>query len=89
MSIERINPHGMPDDTPVTTFHDLALFLGGSRDSWTGDLLRLIAKSDPEHRDALREAFPVHVAVWTRWNASAPPQTVAQMTEVATAAAGP
>jgi hypothetical protein len=85
MSVERVNPHGMPADEKVTTLHELALYLGGSYDSWTGDLLRLIAKSDPAHREALRSAFPITVAVWTRWNES-DPQTVAELTAVATAA---
>lgn len=70
---ERLNPHGMNRNEPVTDYPALALFLGGSDDSWTGAFLRLVAKSDPEHRDRLREAFPVHVAAWEAWRAMARP----------------
>ena len=34
---------------------------------WTAHLLRLIAKSDVEHREALRQCFPDHVEAWERW----------------------
>lgn len=46
---------------------DLAVFLGGSADSFTGDLLRLMRKADPGNRVALAAAFPEqHIAlvVW-------------------------
>lgn len=54
-------------DRPVQDIGDLALILGGSDDSWTGDFLRLVAKSDPEHRGKLRSAFPLEVRLWDRW----------------------
>lgn len=54
-------------DRPVQHVADLALILGGSDDSWTGDFLRLVAKSDPEHRAKLRAAFPLEVRLWERW----------------------
>jgi hypothetical protein len=34
---------------------------------WTAHLLRLIAKSDAEHLEAIRGAFPSHVEAWERW----------------------
>jgi hypothetical protein len=54
-------------DRPVLHVGDLALVLGGSDDSWTGDFLRLVAKSDPGHRGRLRAAFPLEVRLWERW----------------------
>ena len=38
--------------------------------SFTGDLLRLIAKADPGNRARLRAGFPKHVAAWEMWQAS-------------------
>jgi hypothetical protein len=81
MLVEQINPHGMPADEVVETFHDLALFLGGSEDSWTGQLLRLIGKSDQEHQAALREAFPLTVQAFLTWRMG-DGITVADLTEV-------
>lgn len=52
---------------------DLARMLGGSEDSWTGDLVNLIAKSDPPHKAALRAAFPMHVAAYEAWMDASPP----------------
>lgn len=56
----------------VASLADVALLLGGSLDSWTGDFLRLVGKSDPEHRAKLRTACPDHVDlyVWWQWHAS-------------------
>jgi hypothetical protein len=48
-------------------FSGLCFALGGSDSSWTGDALRLIGKSDPQHRAALRRALPGHVAAWETW----------------------
>jgi len=38
-----------------------------SGDWWGADLLRLIAKSDPMHREALRQAFPSYVEAYETW----------------------
>lgn len=51
-----------PDDISA-----LCLALGGSVDSWTGEFLHLLAKSDPEHRARLRLAAPGMVAAWQAW----------------------
>lgn len=56
-----------PDDYPLSGLGDLAIFFGGSDDSWTGLFLRLVAKSDHEHRERLREAFPLLVVGWEVW----------------------
>lgn len=68
----------MPDDKhnhyPVATTGELALFLGGSEDSFTGLLLALIAKADPGNRSRLSMAFPVEVAAWYAWGAMKDPR---------------
>ena len=55
------------DDTGIPTTGVLALFLGGSEDSFTGLLLTLIAKADPERRVLLGAAFPREVMAWATW----------------------
>jgi hypothetical protein len=57
----------MPDIWRLSHLGDLALFLGGSDDSFTGDLLRLIAKADPGNRALLQRTFPAEVEAWTAW----------------------
>ena len=44
-----------------------------SGDWWSADLLRLIAKSDMQHRERLRLAFPSHVAAYEKWYADGDP----------------
>jgi hypothetical protein len=56
------------DDWPVPTLGALAVPLGGSWDSFTGQLLLLIQKADVGNRARLACAFPrevVAVEVWT------------------------
>ena len=65
--LEQINPVGLDGDRKLSGFADLALFLGGSEDSWTGVFLGLVAKSDPRHRHQLSLAFPVAVRAWEIW----------------------
>lgn len=55
------------DDLPIGTTGVLALFLGGSDDSFTGDLLALIAKADPGNKARLAEAFPDQVKAYDTW----------------------
>jgi hypothetical protein len=57
----------LPGDHKVETWHELCLALGGDLTSFTGDLLRLIAKADPGNRARLRAGFPKHVAAWEMW----------------------
>lgn len=52
---------------PMSGLGDLALFLGGSEDSFTGKLLQLIVKADPYNRERLRLAFPHVVRTWEVW----------------------
>jgi hypothetical protein len=54
-------------DRTVRAVGDLALLLGGSDDSWTGDFLRLYAKSDPDNKALLARARPFYCAAWELW----------------------
>lgn len=51
----------------IRTAGDLARFLGGDADSFTGDLLHLIAKADPGNRERLGIAFSREVCAWQLW----------------------
>lgn len=62
----------LPADHPVASWDDLCLFLGGSADSFTGQLLGLVAKADPGNLHRLRAVFPVGVRAWECWQDSAP-----------------
>ena len=63
------------DDRRMATTADLALFLGGSEDSFTGLLLELIQKADPGNLARLRMAFPREVAAWETWQSLSPVPT--------------
>lgn len=39
----------------------------GEGDSFSRQLLRLIAKADGENRESIRKGFPDHVALYTDW----------------------
>ncbi len=72
-------PSVLDDDQPITDLADLARALGGEPSSWTGEALKLIAKSDADHRAYLiagiGELVNAH-AVWmtmTDTSASGPP----------------
>lgn len=69
----------LPDDHPVSTWHELCLALGGDVTSFTGDLLHLIAKADPGNRARLRAGFPQHVAAWEMWTEADPPMTAGEL----------
>lgn len=62
---------------------DLAVFLGGSEDSFTGLLLVLIAKAQatPENYSLLKFAFPREVRAWETWQSMSPVPTFAQLRE--------
>ncbi len=74
------------DDREIWGTGDLAVFLGGSGDSFTGLLLALIAKADPEARGRLKLAFPRQVTAWELWQSCSPVPTFAQMREMMAAA---
>jgi hypothetical protein len=74
------------DDRQMWGTGDLAVFLGGSEDSFTGLLMVLIAKADPENRVRLKLAFPRQVAAWELWQACSSVPTFAQMREIMAAA---
>ncbi|MEU7591410.1 hypothetical protein AB0A95_34605 [Micromonospora sp. NPDC049230] len=60
---------------------DLALFLGGSGDSFTGRLLDLIAKGQwtPTNMAALERGFPREVHAWRVWMPMSPSPTAAEL----------
>jgi hypothetical protein len=66
-------------DEQIVTRGQLALFLGGSEDSFTGLLLLLIGKADPVNRARLREAFPREVKAWNTWQATESAPTAAEL----------
>jgi hypothetical protein len=72
------------DDRQIDATGDLALFLGGSHDSFTGKLLELAAKADPENRGRLKIAFPRVVLAWEQWQSCSPAPTFAQMRDLMT-----
>lgn len=76
----------LPPSTPVHDHHGLCLALGGDSDSFTGDLLRLIAKADPVNRTRLMLAFPGEVVAWEHWVAKAPAITAGEIVSLAEAA---
>lgn len=63
---------------------DLALFLRGSEDSFTGVLLSLIAKADPGNRACLRRGFPEAVATWEAWQSCTETPTAAELRNIIT-----
>ena len=64
----------MSKDEPMHGLGDLAVALGGSEDSFTGQLLALVAKAQatPENYGPLRAAFPRVVRAWELWMATSP-----------------
>lgn len=59
----------------------LALFLGGSEDSFTGLLLVLFQKADPGNLTRLKKGFPEIHEAWETWNAMSPAPTFRQLRE--------
>jgi hypothetical protein len=73
---------GEPGGTePMHGLGDLALCLGGSENSFTGDLLKLIVKAQatPLNLARLRLAFPREVWAWELWMLTSPPPTGDEM----------
>lgn len=75
------------DDLPISTTGLLAMFLDGSGDSFTGDLLALIARADPGNKAKLAQAFPDAVKAYDTWMSCERIPTWAQLRE-AIAASG-
>lgn len=62
-------------DRPLSTLGELALFLGGSADSFTGHLLALFGKADPANYRRLSIAFPSEARAWEAWRRMQPAPT--------------
>jgi hypothetical protein len=69
------------EDAPLYGTGDLARFLGGSRDSFTGLLLVLFQKADPGNLARLKRGFPEVHAAWAMWSAMSPVPTPRQLRE--------
>ena len=71
------------EDTQLFGTGDLALFLGGSEDSFTGLLLVLITKaqSTPANYSRLKSAFPREVRAWETWMGMTPVPTFRELRE--------
>lgn len=71
-------PDEYADQVLATTGH-LAIFLGGSADSFTGQLLALFGKADPGNWAKLARAFPDEAAALMAWTEHEPAPTWAQL----------
>ena len=67
------------DDRQLWGTGDLAVFLGGSENSFTGLLLVLLQKADPGNVARIRRGFPEIVRAWETWNSMSPVPTAAQL----------
>lgn len=65
-------PFLLDDTAEMAELHDLCLFMGGDSTSFTGDLLRLIGKADPDNLKRLEAGYPRHVRAYVLWRACAP-----------------
>jgi hypothetical protein len=76
------HPAGL-DDRQMFGTGDLAVFLGGSEDSFTGLLVVLITKAQatPENFSRLELAFPREVAAWKMWQSMSPTPTFRELRE--------
>jgi hypothetical protein len=75
------------DDVKISATGLLALFLGGSHDSFTGLLLVLFQKADPDNLARLRLAFPRVALAWETWGSMSPVPTFRELADALTAAA--
>ena len=73
---------GEMHDRPITQLDELAIFLGGSPDSYTGYLLALIEKAGRADLGKLAHVYPREVALWVIWNAILPAPTFGQMERI-------
>ena len=71
------------DDRQMWGTGDLAVFLGGSEDSFTGLLLVLITKAQatPANMSRLELAFPREVTAWRTWQSMSPCPTFRELRE--------
>lgn len=80
MFAEGIKPSALADDAVISTRERLALFLGGTADSFTSLLLQAIEKADPGNKARLRAIFPNTWAAYQMWTECPKPPTAGQLT---------
>lgn len=68
-----INPNSMDPEFVLHGTGDLAEFLGGSSDSFTGQLLNLYAKADSGNKRRLAESFPLECRAYEVWRTTEVP----------------
>lgn len=69
-------------DRVISTTGELAIFLGGSETSFTGQLLALFAKADPGNWQRLANAFPEEALALIAWTEADPAPTWAQLAQL-------
>lgn len=62
-------------DKPIRVLGHLAVYLGGSEDSFTGRLLALFQKADPGNYRRLSAAFPDEARALEAWSRMQPAPT--------------
>lgn len=85
---ERRRTHAVRLDAVLGDVGDLARALGGDDTSFTGDLLRLIAKADVDNRPRLALAFPRVFIAWNIWMYTSPAPTAGELLDRLAAALG-
>jgi hypothetical protein len=69
----------MPIKKQVSESLRRAILEGGNY--FTCDLIKLIAKADPENLQKIRKGFPIEVAAWEAWTAD-PDELVPDLVEI-------
>lgn len=69
-------------DTPMPTLDELALYLGGSPTSFTGQLLQLMCKADYGNLARLAAAYPREAKALKTWQGADPAPTFGQLADL-------
>lgn len=78
----------LADTQAVATHHQLSLFLGGSEDGFTCQLLDLFqgALATPANTERLQLAFPYQYLAWRTWMNTTPAPTAGELRTLVTEA---
>lgn len=74
-------PIAIDPDIELVDLGQLALFLGGDVNTYTGELLRLIDKADPDNRARLAGAYPRESIAYGTWQSTTPAPTGAELVD--------